>query len=53
MNGTRFRDLMSNYSVSELSALITVDVPPHTVRILSPDTAAHDGYTPYKRIPGG
>jgi glycosidase len=52
MNFAPLRDLLDPAvePVRIHAGLLRVSVPPHTVRVLAPDTAAVDGYTPYKRV---
>jgi glycosidase len=52
MNAAALRDLLdpSVEPVRIRVGLLQVTVPPRSVRVLAPDTAAVDGYTPYKRV---
>ena len=52
MNFAPLRDLLDPAvePVRIYAGLLTVTVPARTVRVLAPDTAPVDGYTPYKRV---
>jgi len=50
MNGTLWRDELSSFRITTFSGLMNIEIPPKTVRILTPQTAAQGGYTPYKRL---
>jgi glycosidase len=51
MDNNPMRDLLSDYRVNVSAGLVTVTVPPKTVRVLVPVIDDTGVYTPYKRVP--